>query len=488
MADETTMQEGELPWVKARAHAPRSAPTFVIAWSLEEPSRVGEIAPVTRESVLGRGGPPSDDTTTTRLVFRRARPSGIDARSSAGEPLGGSRISRVQLRVRPDGDELVVENVGRCTMQVNGVEVSEARVRPGDTVTLRNALVLLVTRRTLALSPLRAYDAPAHPFGRADALGIVGESPAAWALRDDLAFVAKSKLHVLVLGESGTGKELAARAIHAMSHRSGKPLVARNAATFPEGLVDAELFGSVKGYPNAGSPERPGLVGEADGSTLFLDEIGELPEKLQAHLLRVLDAGGEYQRLGESRAMRSDLRLVAATNRGPEALKHDFAARLAARVALPPLGSRTEDVPLLVGHIVRKLADATPSIRERFFEATTGEPRLDPDLVERLLRHTFTHHLRELERLLFLAVSTSRGAFVELTREVEGELRPQGATPAASTDEPDEERVRAALAEAGGNVTRAARALGLKNRFALYRLMKRFGIEDDEGDPGAAGG
>jgi two-component system nitrogen regulation response regulator GlnG/two-component system response regulator HydG len=141
-----------------------------------------------------------------------------------------------------------------------------------------------------------------------------------------------------------------------------------------------------------------------------------------------------------------------------------------------------------VGHIVRKLAEGTPALRDRFFEPTTSEPRLDPDLVERLLRHTFTHHLRELERLLFLAVSTSRGAFVELTREVEAELRTQGATTSASTDEPDEERVRAALGDAGGNVTRAARALGLKNRFALYRLMKRFGIEDDEGDPGTAAG
>src|SRR5262249_4513267 len=151
-------------------------------------------------------------------------------------------------------------------------------------------------------------------FGAPDPHGILGESPAAWALREHLSLAAHSGQHILLLGQSGTGKELAARAIHALSPRRDKPFIARNAATFPEGLVDAELFGTAKGYPNAGSPERPGLIAEADGGTLFLDEIGELPAHLSSHLLRVLDRGGEYQRLGESRVRRSDLRVVAATN------------------------------------------------------------------------------------------------------------------------------------------------------------------------------
>ena len=117
----------------------------------------------------------------------------------------------------------------------------------------------------------------------------------------------------MLLGETGTGKELAARAVHRFSTRADRPLVARNAATMPAGLIDAELFGNARNYPNPGMAERPGLVGQADGGFLFLDEIGELPSELQAHLLRVLDAGGEYQRLGESRVRRSDFRLLAAT-------------------------------------------------------------------------------------------------------------------------------------------------------------------------------
>src|SRR6185503_16398678 len=116
----------------------------------------------------------------------------------------------------------------------------------------------------------------------------------------------------------------AARALHELSPRAERRLVSRNAATLPSGLMDAELFGNAKNYPNPGMAERAGLIGEANGGTLFLDEIGELPAELQAHLLRVLDGDGEYQRLGDAQQRRSDFRLVAATNRDPSSLKHDF--------------------------------------------------------------------------------------------------------------------------------------------------------------------
>src|SRR5262249_25411340 len=225
------------------------------------------------------------------------------------------------------------------------------------------------------------------------------------------------------------------------------------------GLVDAELFGTARNYPNAGSPERPGLVGQADGSTLFLDEIGELPPPLQAHLLRLLDHGGEYQRLGEPQSRTADLRVVAATNRPIDSLKHDFAARFPARLRVPGLGERREDIPLLARHQLRLLVEGNPLLRARFSDA--AGPRIDPALVEALLLHRFRHHLRELERLLWLSASTSRGDFVELTDEVRAELR---AGPAAvSPGSMDAAAVQAALEAAEGNVTSAAKALGLKN-------------------------
>src|SRR5262249_14365097 len=172
--------------------------------------------------------------------------------------------------------------------------------------------------------------------------------------------------NVLIHGPSGTGKELAARAVHALSRRAKRPLVARNAATLPPGLVDAELFGNVKNYPNPGTPERPGLIAQADGGTLFLDEIGELPWDLQAHLLRVLDAGGESHRLGEATARRASIRLVAATNRAPGELKHDLLARLTLRLVMPELAARPEDIPLLVRHLLRRAAEQSPDIGRRF--------------------------------------------------------------------------------------------------------------------------
>ncbi len=161
--------------------------------------------------------------------------------------------------------------------------------------------------------------------------------------------------HVLVHGASGTRKELVARAVHAISSRSTGPIVCRNAATFPEALIDAELFGNARNYPNAGMPERRGLVGEADGGTLFLDEFAELPPAMQAHLLRVLDAG-EYQRLGEPRARTSSFRLVAATNRPLAAMKEDVLARLVHRIEIPGLDARMEDVPLIARHLFARMA------------------------------------------------------------------------------------------------------------------------------------
>jgi two-component system nitrogen regulation response regulator GlnG/two-component system response regulator HydG len=254
--------------------------------------------------------------------------------------------------------------------------------------------------------------------------------------------------------------------------------VARNAATMPEALIDAELFGNVKNYPNPGMPERAGLVGEADGSTLFLDEIGDLPEKCQVHLLRVLDDGGEYQRLGEATSRRSSFRLVAATNRAPELLKHDFLARFTHRIALPGLTERRDDIALVLAQILRRTARDNPAVAARFFERRGGapaEPRLAPDFVVRLLRHAFTHHVRELERLVWLAIGTAEANYIGITPAVDAEL---SASADSETDATaiDRDTIQKALAEHGRSPTKAAKALGLKNRFVLLRLLKKHGL------------
>jgi DNA-binding NtrC family response regulator len=476
-----TLEEQELPWGSERRAGRRDEWQLVIAWSLDEPWRVGQSAIVREASVLGRGGPQSDDKLP-RLVFHSRRPGAAEP----GPALAAASVSRTQLRLTPGADgRLEVLSVGKCTLFADGVTTERVQVEPGAVLTLKNALVLYVVHEALP-EPLTAHPAPAFAFGSPDASGIVGESRAAWRLRDELAMAANGPHHVLVLGESGAGKELAARSIHALSARAQRGFVARNAATFPDGLVDAELFGNAKNYPHAGSPERGGVVGEAEGGTLFLDEIGELPHSLQGHLLRLLDRDGEYQRLGEARSRRADVRLVAATNRPLDALKHDLAARFSARVSIPPLAARRADIPLLVRHILRRFAVETPSLVARLFDENDGappEPRIEPELIDALLRHAFTHHLRELERLLLLAVTTTRKPFVALTPEVLAELR---LLTSEAEGEPTTEAIRAAIEACQGNISQAARRLGLKNRYLLYRLMKKLGMSTGNDDEGAS--
>lgn len=468
LADPPAPEDFELPWRRRQVASPSTALFVVIVWSLEEPNRTGEAAELSDGALLGRGEPEPGER---RLVFAPAR-SG----ASACGWLEASRLSRQQLRFSEVGAEQArVESVGRCPLSVNGTPVTSAIVKPGDAITLRNAMVLLVIKRPRQLEPVKHADA-SFAFGEADPHGFVGESSALWRLRDALAFAGRSREHVLLLGESGSGKELSARAIHHSSPRARRAMVSRSAATLPETLVDAELFGNAKNYPNPGMAERPGLLGEADGSTLFLDEIGELSHTAQAHLLRVMDQG-DYQRLGEPIQRRSDFRLIAATNRAPSALKHDFAARFALRVQLPGLNERREDLPLLIRRLLLNLCESSEGLVERFFERRHGriaEPRVEPELVEWLLRHRFTTHVRELTRLLWIAISTSPDDFIAATPEFLREVAPDLDL---STPEPDRAAIEQALTSARGNVTRAARLLGLRNRYVLYRLMKKVGLE-----------
>jgi DNA-binding NtrC family response regulator len=469
LAEPSVTDDFELPWRRRSSTPPSLALHLVIVWSLEEPERVGEVAEVVEGASFGRGEPEAGESA--RLQFGATR-------AAAGPPhwLEASRLARQQLRFREvSEDSALVESLGRCPLAVNGSPVVSARIKPGDVVTLRNAIVLLVTKRAAETAVLR-HASNEFPFGAVDAHGFVGESAASWRLRESLAFAARSREHVLLLGESGSGKELSARAIHSLSSRAARTMVSRNAATLPEALVDAELFGNAKNYPNPGMAERAGLLGEAHASTLFLDEIGELSATAQAHLLRVMDQG-DYQRLGEATQRRSDFRLIAATNRDPSALKHDFAARFPLRVRLPGLNERLEDVPLLLRRILFGLCAASEGLVDRFFERRQGqvaEPRVEPELVEWLLRHHYTTHVRELERLLWIAISTSPDDFIAATPEF---LREVAQNPELEVPEPDRAAVEQALTSARGNVTKAARLLGLRNRYVLYRLMKKVGLE-----------
>jgi transcriptional regulator with AAA-type ATPase domain len=475
--------DAPLPWERARRVAPRRLPHLILAWSLDEPDRIGEVVPISRASSLGRGGPLPDDPAP-RTTLHRMRPG----TTVAGPPIASARIGRQQLVIEPRGeDEIYVRSIGPARVRVGGRVVTESVARSGEVVEIHNAAVFLVGTRPAELPPLSSELPLEFGYGAPDPFGMIGESEAAWKLREAIAFAASTSRHVLILGESGAGKELAARAIHGLSVRRDRTFIARNAATMPDSLLDAELFGNVKNYPNSGMAERPGLIGEADSSTLFLDEIGDLPEKSQVHLLRVLDDDGEYHRLGDSQARRSSFRLVAATNRPVDMLKHDFLARFTHRIVLPGLPERRDDLPLMLAEILRRTARQNPAIAQRFFEVRKGElaePRLAPDFVVRLLRHPFTHHVRELERLVWLALGTAEADYIGVTPDVERELE-QSAEADVDVDALvlDRETIARAFADSGRSPTKAAKALGLKNRYVLLRLLKKHGLSAaSEGD------
>ena len=438
-----------------------------LLWSREEAHRIGEIVlPEPAPAVLGRGSGPN------HLGLGRARP-GTPWDPS---PLQSPRISRDQLRIGLQGEALRVENLGRCRLLQHGVAVTDCLVQAGDTLLLEDEALFGVVRRPWPpAAPAQGLRLPRFPFGEADEDGIVGESPAAWGLRATLALLGPRPAHVLVRGESGTGKELVARGLHRRSPRAALPLIARNAATIPSTLVDAELFGNARNYPNPGMAERPGLIGEADGSSLFLDEFAELPIEAQAHLLRVLDQG-EYHRLGEAKARRADLRLIAATNRPESAIKHDVLARMPLRVELPPLHARPEDVPLLLRHLLRRITTKDPALAAQLL-GPDGEARTRPALIEGLCRWPWTTHVRELEQLLWRSIAEATDGLLDWPRG----LRPTVAAPleparAVDPEGLDPVEVQAVLDQFEGQQEPAWRALGLASRHVLARFVKKHGL------------
>jgi two-component system nitrogen regulation response regulator GlnG/two-component system response regulator HydG len=432
-------------------------PCLVLLWCSHSPERTGELCLLPagdpgQPRVIGRGAALADDPHR-RLLFARQTPAGM----TTAQALSNPHVSRLQLIVNAEGTRLRVQNVGRCAASHNGTPFDTAVLEPGALLQLGKQCLFLFTLRPAWLPQLAKSS---HDFGAPDAFGIVGESASVWELRREIAELGKVDHHVLILGASGTGKELVAQAIHASSSRSGRPLVARNAATLPEGIIDAELFGSAKNYPNAGMPERPGLIGQADESTLFLDEFGELPIHLQVHLLRVLDSG-DYQRLGESKSRRSSFRLIAATNRNPDSLRHDVLARFKSIVRLPALSQRREDIPLIAAHLLRKAHAGAPS------------PALPVSFLAQLTHSDLPGNVRDLERLVLRYRPDEPFEWDEAGIEEASDARAPTLPPIAI----DKEQLEAALREHNWVQEKVWKALGLSSRHALARLIKKFGVE-----------
>ncbi len=314
---------------------------------------------------------------------------------------------------------------------------------------------------------------------------IIGSSPAMRRVTEEVELLAGSDLPVLVLGETGTGKEVVARAIHARSRRRDQPLIHVNCAALPESIAESELFGHARGAFTGATEARAGRFELADGGTILLDEVGELPLGVQAKLLRALQ-NGELQRVGADRTVRVDARVLAATNRdlAEEVRAGRFRADLYHRLSvyplhLPPLRERREDVLLLAGWFADQAR----------MRLGLGPVRLDPDARAALLAHDWPGNVRELEHLMLratLKASMGRRHEVVLVAAEHLGLAPPAAGAAVAEDGPDlplreamdaHERalVERALRRSGGNLAEAARRLGL-DRANLHRLARRLGL------------
>jgi len=320
-------------------------------------------------------------------------------------------------------------------------------------------------RRTRRLEAQTRLQTDSHPM-------LIAQSTAMRPVLDVIAKVGPSDANVLITGENGTGKGLVAQAIHGASGRANRPLVTINAGGVSEGVFESELFGHVKGAYTDARQDRIGRFEMADGGTLFLDEIANVPLSQQQKLLRVLERG-EFERLGSSHTRKADVRLISATNADIDAeiaagrFRQDLLFRLnTVELRLPPLRDRKDDIPALASHFLAAHAS-------RYRKKLVG---FDGSALTVLSEYPWPGNVRELEHAVERAVLMSTA---DRIRAADLDLRAVREMPSRlddlSLEDVEALMIKKALSR-HGNVTEAARALGL-SRSALYRRLERYGLQ-----------
>jgi PAS domain S-box-containing protein len=441
------------------------------------------------EAVQGIIGRPAADLVGQRVsdVFPVMRPHVGPKRLLDPSPVP------VELahRSRPDAEEQIL----RCT--------SAPLVD-----TYQNLIgALFIVQDVTALKKLSAEAEPETPPADADRrpnvpeiVGFLGRSPRMLHILELIHKVAPTESTVLVTGESGTGKELAARAIHSLSPRRDKAMVVVNCAAIPANLIESELFGHVRGSFTGAVADRKGLFRTADGGTIFLDEVGDLPLALQVKLLRVLQERS-FTPVGAQSQVAVNVRIIAATNRELEAevaannFREDLYYRLnVIRMQMPPLRERTEDLPALIEHFLGRFAE---SLRRPLC-------KLSPPAMRRLLAHSYPGNIRELENVIEHAVALAEGEIIR-EEDLPTDLR-NGSSPGlisaaierndtamtavevdwmqagssnldAELEAIERRLLEEALRRAGGVRKRAAEILGINYRSLRHRLSK-YGFGD----------
>jgi DNA-binding NtrC family response regulator len=300
----------------------------------------------------------------------------------------------------------------------------------------------------------------------------IATAPAMQPVLETVTRVGPSDANVLITGEHGTGKEVVARTLHTLSSRASRSMIAVNTGAFPEGLFESELFGHVKGAFTDARTDRVGRFELADGGTIFLDEVGNVPIRQQAKLLRVLETG-EIERVGSSRTRRVDVRVISATNADVHAacasgqFREDLLFRLnTVEIHLPPLRERKEDIAALAVHFLARYA-------ARYRRPVHG---FDVLALQLLTQYSWPGNVRELEHTLERAVLMCRGNEIQRADLGLDLLRPQSPNlEELSLEAVEAILIRKALHRFQGNVSQAAETLGL-SRGALYRRMEKYGL------------
>jgi len=352
---------------------------------------------------------------------------------------------------------------------------SEYLTKPFDLEELKIAIEKALTMRNLAAEVERLREELDREY---DVEGIVAADPVMLDVLENVQKVAPTNATVMVYGESGTGKELVARAIHRLSPRAEKPFVSVSAGALPETLLESELFGYEKGAFTGAVTAKPGRFEMANGGTLFLDEIGDIAPAVQVKLLRVLQEK-TFERLGGTRTIEVDVRVVAATNRDLQQMiadgdfREDLFYRLnVVPVTLPPLRARSGDIPLLVAHFLEKLNAGTKTISQ--------------DAMESLAVYKWPGNIRELENTIERIVILTHGDEIgveDLPLEIrlssgmcptpmQGFVLPEDGV---DLEEVELDLVRQALERAGGSGPKAAKLLGLTPK-TMEARMQRLGL------------
>jgi two-component system, NtrC family, response regulator AtoC len=405
-------------------------------------------------------------TRDVNLVLLDIRMPGMD----------GLEVLRRIKELNEQTEVVIVTAVKSLKTAIEAIKLgaSDYITKPFDTLDILSLIKRVVEKQELLKEVLylRSEIARDHRFEN-----LVGRNARMQEIYDLVKRIGDNNATVLLNGESGTGKEVLARAIHQQSNRSQRPFIAVNCAAIPAELLESELFGHEKGAFTGAIATKVGKFELATGGTLFLDEIGHMRLDLQAKILRALQER-EIERVGGTRTIKIDVRVLAATNRDLKkaiedgSFREDLYYRLnVVPITLPDLKDRQEDIPLLANHFIQKFApESNPAIHE-----------ISKDAMAILMSHTWPGNVRELENVIERAVTLGRGPAIEprdLPPNLAGGTNPleRALAKEATLEDLEKDYIAMILRRTKGHQIRAASILGIDRR-TLYRKIRRFSLK-----------